>query len=88
MANLAASLMCCGVSKSGSPAASPMIGLPSALYLPAFAVMARVGDSLIDRTRLDKIEAGFAVDDDKMGVLKTIFYCGLNRRYFNHKWHD
>jgi hypothetical protein len=50
-----------------------MIGLPSALYLPAFAVMARVGDSLMDRTRLDKIEAGFAADDDKMGVLNTIF---------------
>ena len=48
MANFAASLMCCGVSKSGSPAAKPIIGRPSALYLPAFAVIARVGDSLMD----------------------------------------
>ena len=51
MAAFAASLMCCGVSKSGSPAANPIIGRPSALYLPALAVMARVGDSLMACTR-------------------------------------
>ena len=53
IAAFAASLMCCGVSKSGSPAASPIIGRPSALYLPAFAVIAKVGDSLIANTRVD-----------------------------------
>jgi hypothetical protein len=54
MAALAASLMCCGVSKSGSPAAKPIIGRPSALYFAALAVIARVGDSLMDKTRSDR----------------------------------
>ena len=67
MAFFAASLICCGVSKSGSPAAQPIIGRPSALYLPALAVIARVGDSLIACTRTDKTEDGC----DKMCFPRT-----------------
>jgi hypothetical protein len=46
MASIAASLMCAGVSKSGSPAPSPMMSLPSALSLAARAVTARVAEGL------------------------------------------
>ena len=47
MAVMAACLMCSGVSKSGSPAPSPMTSLPSALRAAARAVMAKVGEGLI-----------------------------------------
>ena len=36
-----------GVSKSGSPAARPIMSLPSDFSFAAFAVIERVGDSLI-----------------------------------------
>ena len=51
IATMAASLMCCGVSKSGSPAPSPMMSLPSAFSFAARAVTARVGDGLMACTR-------------------------------------
>src|SRR3989338_3351458 len=53
IAPIAASLMCCGVSKSVSPAPSPMMSLPSALSFAARAVTARVGEGLMACTRLD-----------------------------------
>src|SRR4030066_1596019 len=53
IAAIAASLMCCGVSKSGSPAPSPMMSLPSALSFAARAVTARVGEGLMACTRVE-----------------------------------
>ena len=53
IAFIAASLIKSGVSKSGSPAASAIISLPSALSFMALAVIARVGDSSIRFTHED-----------------------------------
>ena len=53
IASTAASLICCGVSKSGSPAPNPIMSLPSALSFAAHAVTASVGDGLIVCTRFD-----------------------------------
>src|SRR6185503_9686313 len=47
IAAIAASLMNCGVSKSGSPAPSPMMSLPSDFRRAALAVTARVGEGLM-----------------------------------------
>src|SRR6266851_7344317 len=47
IAAIAASLMNCGVSKSGSPAPMAMTSRPSALSFAALAETARVGDGLI-----------------------------------------
>ena len=44
MAAMAASLMLSGVSKSGSPAPSPMTSRPAAFSSRAFCVTAMVGD--------------------------------------------
>ena len=44
---MAASLMFCGVSKSGSPAASPITSRPSALSVIALFEMAMVADGWI-----------------------------------------
>src|SRR3990167_8027399 len=63
IAPMAASLMCCGVSKSGSPAPSPMMSLPSAFSFAARAVTARVGEGLMACTRVES---------------SKIFPCGLN----------
>src|SRR5688572_21210488 len=52
MAAIAASLMNCGVSKSGSPAPMPITSLPSALRRAALAVTARVGDGLMALRRV------------------------------------
>src|ERR1700687_5767637 len=49
---MAASLMNCGVSKSGSPAPKPMMSLPSALSFAALAVTARVGEGLMGLRRV------------------------------------
>ena len=51
MAAIAASLMLSGVSKSGSPAARPMMSRPSAFNFFARSLMAMVGDGLM-RPRL------------------------------------
>src|SRR3569623_1434390 len=51
IALIAASLMCCGVSKSGSPAPRPMMSRPLALSAAARAVTARVGEGLMACTR-------------------------------------
>src|SRR5260221_1336414 len=50
-AGTAASLMCCGVSKSGSPAPKPHTSAPSAFIFFAFASIARVNDgvSVVER---------------------------------------
>src|SRR3569832_2793662 len=47
MARIAASLMCSGVSKSGSPAARPMTVRPAAFNWRALSVTAMVGDGLM-----------------------------------------
>src|SRR5690606_8944098 len=47
----AASLMCSGVSKSGSPAPRERTSLPWALSSAALAVTARVGEGLMRPTR-------------------------------------
>src|SRR2546423_15072700 len=47
MAPIAASLMNCGVSKSGSPAPMLMTSLPSAFRRAALADTARVGEGLM-----------------------------------------
>src|SRR5690348_2828738 len=47
IAAMPASLMNCGVSKSGSPAPMAITSLPSALSFAAFAETARVGDGLM-----------------------------------------
>ena len=54
MASMAAFLIKSGVSKSGSPAARPMISFPSDLSFNALAVIASVGDSSIRLTQEDK----------------------------------
>src|SRR5574340_272788 len=51
IAAIAASLMCCGVSKSGSPAPRPTMSRPDALSAAARAVTARVGEGLMACTR-------------------------------------
>src|SRR5690349_18080054 len=56
--------MCTGVSKSGSPAPSPITSLPSAFNLAARAVTASVGEGLTRCTRraTDRVTGGFPVD--------------------------
>src|SRR5215475_10051773 len=50
-ATTAASTMCGGVGKSGSPAPKPITSSPAAWSALYFASTARVADSLIDPTR-------------------------------------
>ena len=52
---MAASFMKSGVSKSGSPAASAIMSLPSDFNLAALAVIARVGDSFMRLTQFDSV---------------------------------
>src|SRR3954452_9265927 len=52
IAAIAASLMCCGVSKSGSPAPMEITSLPSAFRRAALAETARVGEGLMAFRRL------------------------------------
>ena len=51
----APSLIKSGVSKSGSPAAKPIISIPCDFNKEAFAVTARVGDSLMRWTAEDRV---------------------------------
>ena len=53
IALIAASLICEGVSKSGSPAPSPIISLPAAFNSLAFEVTSIVGEGLILSTLVD-----------------------------------
>src|SRR5436853_6116537 len=48
---IAASLMCCGVSKSGSPAPKPTTSWPSAFICLALASMATVSDGESEAAR-------------------------------------
>src|SRR5450631_4209948 len=59
--------MCVGVSKSGSPAPSPMTSLPSALRRAARAVTASVGDGLTRCTRRATDE-GTGSPDDRLSL--------------------
>ena len=52
---IAPSLIKSGVSKSGSPAAKPIISIPCDFNNEAFAVTARVGDSLMRWTAEDRV---------------------------------
>src|SRR5258706_8222204 len=63
IAAIGACLMNCGVSKSGSPAPSPMMSLPSDLRRAALAVTARVGEGLmaLRRSATSDMEAPEAV---------------------------
>src|ERR1700722_9919611 len=63
MASIPACAMCAGVSKSGSPAPSPMTSLPSALRRAARAVTASVGDGLTRWTRRATDECTGSPDD-------------------------
>src|SRR5215470_6187355 len=54
----AASLMCSGVSKSGSPAPSPITSRPWALSSAALVVTAMVGDGLMRPSREAKKDTG------------------------------
>src|ERR1700675_3047807 len=58
---IAASLMCCGVSKSGSPAPKPQTSTPSALSFLALASIARVSDgvSVVARCARDCMDVLF-----------------------------
>src|SRR5690348_1169447 len=58
MARFAASLMFCGVSKSGSPAPRPMMSRPAALRRRALSVTAMVGDGLMRPRRAARSAAG------------------------------
>src|SRR5688500_10250870 len=56
MASIAASLMLSGVSKSGSPAPSPMMSRPDSFKSRAFCVTAMVADGLtLDRLSARKL---------------------------------
>ena len=61
IASMAACLIKSGVSKSGSPAAKPIMSTPWDLSCEALAVTASVGDSLILFTACDK-----KLEDDKI----------------------
>src|SRR3974390_1745859 len=49
----AASLMCCGVSKSGSPTPKPTTSMPSAFICLALESMARVSEGVRDAARFE-----------------------------------
>ena len=55
-ASTAASTMCAGVEKSGSPAPNPITGLPSAFRALAFALTASVADGAMAQTRRESSE--------------------------------
>src|ERR1041385_2131885 len=57
-----ASLMCSGVSKSGSPAAKPHTSSPAACRALAFASTARVGDGETLRAQVDSGAGGLLMD--------------------------
>src|SRR5208283_1578262 len=52
-----ASLMCCGVSKSGSPAPKPTTSSPAAFIALALASMASVSDGDKEAARLEIMDA-------------------------------
>src|SRR5208282_4332839 len=54
----AATLMCSGVSKSGSPAPRPMTSRPAALSSRALLVTAMVGDGLMRSSREARNDTG------------------------------
>ena len=60
-ASTAASTMCSGVGKSGSPAPNPITGSPAAFRALAFASTARVADGAIAATAAEMREAGCAL---------------------------
>jgi hypothetical protein len=59
------------------------MGLPSALYLAALAVIAKVGDSLMDCTRCDKTVDAELLKMTSLGVQKNSFL--YKKHYFTQK---
>lgn len=53
MDSIAASIIFCGVLKSGSPAPKPITSIPSCFICFALAVIASVGDGATPLTRFD-----------------------------------
>jgi hypothetical protein len=51
IARIAASLICCGVSKSGSPAPSKIMGRPCRFNALSFAVICRISKTPMERNR-------------------------------------
>src|SRR4051812_747810 len=83
IAAIAASLMCCGVSKSGSPAPIEITSLPSDFRRAALAETARVGEGLMAFKRLaarDMESPGTGSD-----ARKPYFTC-LRRSYPGSEW--
>src|SRR5512135_1230497 len=80
IAAMPASLMNCGVSKSGSPAPMAITSLPSALSFAAFAETARVGDGLMALRRFATSDMGFSgAAGEKSGLgphFKGMLRCG------------
>src|SRR6185503_14476334 len=60
-----ASLMCSGVSKSGSPAAKPQTSSPAACRALALASTASVGDGETLRAQVDRGAGGLIMDKRK-----------------------
>src|SRR5437868_8749229 len=63
-ATMHASLMCSGVSKSGSPAAKPQTSSPAACRALAFASTASVGDGETLRAQVKSGAGGLLMDKD------------------------
>src|SRR5688572_7352979 len=61
-ATMHASLMCSGVSKSGSPAAKPQTSSPAACRAFAFASTASVGEGETLRAQVDNGAGGLLMD--------------------------
>src|SRR3990167_8810043 len=88
MAWIAASLMCCGVSKSGSPTLRLIIFLPDFCNSSARAETARVGEGLMRCTRSANVFImGFYSDGIYLGLF-TIKRLSLSliRELFNLEW--
>src|SRR5579863_5243239 len=77
MAALAAALILSGVSKSGSPAPSPMTFRPCALRSAAFWVTAMVGDGLISDRRAARNDIGASFRLDFEGAEGTALHKSL-----------
>src|SRR5690349_19026379 len=73
-----ASLMCSGVSKSGSPAAKPQTSSPAACRALAFASTASVGDGETLRAQIESGAGGLLMDkrsDERVALLEKQARC-------------
>src|SRR5438270_12663092 len=72
-----ASLMCCGVSKSGSPTPKPTTSIPSAFICLALESMARVSDDESDAARCEIL---YFINSRR----EIAFNPGMRKREFQH----